>query len=88
MFSHVILLLCAILLLLSRDERSEDFVSAEYRAEVGAHEEPQVDDIEAPPLAIQLVPLGVLAGLFVTWYYSKRAKRIKSGLHKKRDEDC
>lgn len=72
-----------------RYTRSEDFISAEYREEVlvALVEDEYIDDVESPPLAMQLLPLSVAAALVAAWY-SKRKKRIKSGMHKKRDEEC
>ena len=70
-------------------DRPEDFVSAEYRADLAALEREVNSDIEKPPpVAMQLVPLGVLSALIFFAWYLKKLKLIKSGLHKKRDDDC
>jgi hypothetical protein len=73
--------------------RSEDFVSAEYRALVTSNADGtnDQDDSNRRLLAtipiLQLIEWCVVATLMGVWY-SNRAQRIRSGLHKKRDADC
>jgi Erv1 / Alr family len=72
---------------------SEDFVSAEYRALVTSNADGtnDQDDNNRRLLAtipiLQLIEWCVVATLMGVWY-SNRAQRIRSGLHKKRDADC
>lgn len=71
---------------------SEDFVSNEYRGDIGANEEEEEEGVRdddqlsmSLPLVIQLVPLGVVLVLASTWY-TQKLKRAKTGRHKKVDD--
>jgi Erv1 / Alr family len=70
---------------------SEDLISADYRAEVTS-KKPRTDDsgigtTTYPQLILQLIEWCFVIAMCGTWYCN-RVKRIRSGLHKKRDLDC
>jgi hypothetical protein len=70
---------------------SEDLISADYRAEVTS-KKPDTDDAgigtnSYAQLILQVTEWCVVIALIGTWYVN-RMKRIRSGLHKKRDLDC
>jgi hypothetical protein len=61
----------------------------DYRLEVGATVTTEARALAITvPFSLQLWSLALLIALFLAVRYVKRSKRLKSGLHKKCDDDC
>jgi len=66
----------------------EDFVSAEYRAELFPSKSGGDDDdnvVVLPPLAFQAFTLMLIVGMAAAWY-GRKVRRLRSGYHKKTDD--
>jgi hypothetical protein len=66
--------------------RSEDAVTAAFRAEVVV-EEKTYADIPRPPISMMAVLLFGMATALVVWY-TRRLRLRQSGRHKKEEDQC
>jgi Erv1 / Alr family/Thioredoxin len=62
----------------------EDTITQVYREEMQDSGDDRRGEFTLPPMAVQLIPIGLVLAMAAAWY-KKKLERTRSGLHKRRD---